>query len=43
MKAEILILLKSVRARCAVDQNAQVAAGGTCLLLLVLLYFFGLW
>ena len=37
------MVYKAVQARILVDQNAQIAAGGTCLLLLVLLFFLGIW
>jgi hypothetical protein len=42
-KKEILMLLNAVKARIQVDQNAQIAAGGSCLLALILLFFLGIW
>ena len=43
VKKEILMFLNAAKARIQVDQNAQVAAGGSCLLALVLLFFLGIW
>ena len=43
VKKEIRMFLNAAKARVLVDQNAQVAAGGTCLLALVLLFFLGIW
>ncbi len=43
VKKEILMLLNAAKARVQVDQNAQVAAGASCLLALILLFFLGIW
>lgn len=43
VKKELRMFLNAAKARVLVDQNAQVAAGGTCLLALVLLFFLGIW
>ena len=43
VKKEILMFLNAAKARIQVDQNAQIAAGGSCLLALILLFFLGIW
>ena len=43
VKKEIAMMCKAIQARVLVDQNAQIAAGGTCLLVLILLFFLGIW